>query len=369
MAILVTGTAASTPSRENPMRPSDTSREQILPFSTDRDLRHRFMVVNEDIPGNLRFGVLLEVLDRLAGEVSVDYVHAFMPKARVVTAALDEIVVRNVAGVGQDVRCCARINHVGRTSMEVGIRVEAVPGPTHLASCYFTMVAREGSGPADRGLPIPALEPADERERIRDARARERRAGQRGASIAVVELPSPEEFQLISSLYREREAPGFSGLLASQLVTETWERTYPEQDNPWKTIFGGYLMRRAYELSSICAELVAPNRPVLAAVNRINFLRPVQIGDKLHLISRVAYTSGSAVCVETWIERISRDRTARALSNSCLFTFVNVDDALVPRDVPPIYPTNHAEELRYLAARRNMRNLSGRTAKGWLAQL
>jgi acyl-coenzyme A thioesterase 9 len=348
------------------MRPSETSRERVLSLSTDLDLRRRFMVLNEPIPGNLRFGVLLEVLDQLAGDTAVAYVRLAFPSARVVTAALDEVIIRNVADVARDVRCCARINHVGRTSMEVGIRVESSPGPVHLASCYFTMVAREGDGDSEHGVSLPPLQPEDDAERARDARARARRAAYLAEAEKAMELPTPDEFVLIADLYRTQESPGFSGPLAGELVTETWERTYPEQDNPWKTIFGGYTMRRAYELSVICAERVSRYRPVLAAVNRINFFRPVHIGDKLHLTSRVVYTSGPIVCVETAIERLSRDRSVRALSNSCLFTFVNVDAQLVPQDVPPIFPSSHAEELRYLAARRNVRSLSKRTVKGWI---
>jgi acyl-coenzyme A thioesterase 9 len=349
------------------MRPSETSREQLLPFSTDPALRRRFMVLSEPIPGNLRFGALLEVLDQLAGDTAVAYAHRTLPQARIVTAALDEVIVRNVADVTRDLRCRARINHVGRTSMEVGIRVESAAEPSHVASCYFTMVAREGAGPAEHGVAVPPLELADETDRARAERALARRAAYRSEAEALVEPPTREEFLLVSDLYRTQEQPGFSGLRCSQLVTETWERTYPEQDNRWKTIFGGYLMRRAYELSSICAELVAPSRPVIAAVNRINFVRPVQIGDKLHLTSRVVYTAGPAVCVEASIERISRDRSVRALSNSCQFTFVNVDSALVPQPVPPVFPSSRAEETRYLAARRNLLSLSERAVKGRLA--
>jgi acyl-CoA hydrolase len=67
----------------------------------------------------------------------------------------------------------------------------------------------------------------------------------------------------------------------------------------------------------------------------------------------VVYTSGSFVCVEASIERLSRDRTSKALSNSCLFTFVNVDCDLVHRPVPAIYPVTYAEDARYLAAHRS----------------
>ena len=117
-------------------------------------------------------------------------------------------------------------------------------------------------------------------------------------------------------------------------------------------IFGGHLIRRAYEQSSICAEEVAPGRPVIVAVNRINFLQPVRMGDKLHLISRAVYSGDCSVCVETDILRISRDRKQIHLSNACVFTFVNVDDELCPRPVPRIHPTTYKEDASYLAAHR-----------------
>ena len=254
------------------MRPSETTREQLLPLSTDAELRRRFMVLREPIPGNFRFGVLLEVLDRLAGETALEYIWRFVPDAGAVTAALDEIVVRRAPDVTQDVRCSARINHVGRTSMEVGIRVESAAERTHLASCYFTMVARAHD--RSRSIEIPKLEPGDDLERVRAARAVTRRAAYRRELETAVEPPSRDEYMMLSALHRAQEAPGFQGLRASDLVAETWERTFPEQENPWRAIFGGYIMRRAYELSSICAERISQHghRPVIAAVNRITFI-------------------------------------------------------------------------------------------------
>ncbi len=187
-------------------------------------------------------------------------------------------------------------------------------------------------------------------------------------AAAAVEPPSRDEYLWLDRLHRAQEAPARSGSLASALVADSWERTYPEQENLSKVIFGGYIMRRAHELSSICAERIAPARPVIAAVNRVNFFEPVRIGDKLHLTSRVVHTQGPAICVETSIQRVSRDRTARALSNSCLFTFVNVGAALAPEDVPEVHPTTYAEDARAFAARRNLRSLLEHTSKGWLAR-
>src|SRR5207253_10182024 len=98
-------------------------------------------------------------------------------------------------------------------------------------------------------------------------------------------------------LHKAQDKPGFSGALVGGLVTEGWERTYPEQENVPTKIFGGYLVRRAYELASINAEEIAPDRPLIVAVNRINFLQPVRMGDKLHFVSRVVYTGDTSVCV------------------------------------------------------------------------
>ena len=65
-------------------------------------------------------------------------------------------------------------------------------------------------------------------------------------------------------------------------------------------------------------------------------------------------TAATARQVEAGIERISRDRTVKALSNSCLFTFANVDGDLQHHPVPTVYPTTYAEDARYLAAHRSL---------------
>ncbi len=251
--------------------------------------------------------------------------------------------------------------------MEVGLRVEAAEGTAHFASCHFTMVARSGDGPEATSLPVPPLEPGDEVSARRAARAVGRQRAWRAREAAATEPPSREEFELLSQLHRAQDVEGFVGLRAGRLVVESWERTYPEQENYSKVIFGGYIMRRAYELASICAERVAPGRPVVAAVNRINFFEPVRIGDKLRFTASVVYTQGPAICVQTAIERHSRDRTARALSNSCLFTFANVTPEMTLAGVPPVHPATYGEDARWLDARRNLHDILGRLREGpWL---
>lgn len=324
-----------------------------MPLGSDRALRRRFMVVDDDIPGNCRFGLLLEELDIMAEQTALNYVRHIHPKARVVTAAVDNIVVRNAVDVTRDILFKARINHVGRSSLEIGIRMEHSGAPgTHIASCYFTMVARGGEGDG-QSISLSPLEYKNELEKQRKAKAVAGREEYLRQQSLILEPPSRKEYEMLGALQKAQEEPGFSGLAAGRLIADSWERMYPEQEYVPQRIFGGYLIRRAYELSGICYELVALDRSIIAAVNRINFFHPVRIGDKLHFTSRVVYTNESFVCVEANIERISRDRTTKALSNTCQFTFVNVDLELNHRPVPPIYPGNYHEAARFLEADRN----------------
>jgi acyl-CoA hydrolase len=75
------------------------------------------------------------------------------------------------------------------------------------------------------------------------------------------------------------------------------------------------------------------------------------------------YTGRTSLCVEVTIQRISRDRVTKALSNTCVFTFVNVDDRMTPQPVPPVYPTTYAEDARYLEAHRRHERLKTRRAE------
>ena len=333
--------------------PNETSLYRTIPLSTDLAVRRRYKVLDEPIVGNFRFGLLLEDLDIMAEQAALGYARRFHPDVKVVTAAIDTIIVRHVVDIERDIQIDARINHVGKSSMVVGMRVEHTGNPaTHIASCYFTMVARGGEA-AEESRSLLPLDYAEELEERRAEKAQLEREQYRRQQNALEEPPSPEEYAMLRALHQAQEEAGFNGLRAGQLVVDAWERMYPEQEYVPHRIFGGYIIRRAYELSAICAELVAPDRALIAAVNRINFFHPVRLGDKLHYTCRVVFTSESFVCVEAGIERVSRDRTSKALSNSCLFTFVNVDKELKHQPVPPIYPTTYAEDARYLEAYRS----------------
>lgn len=338
---------------QNAITPHDTRYLFVLPFSTDPVLARRFLAKDSDIVGNIRFGKILESLDKVAENTALAYVHRFYPDARVVTAAVDSIVLRNPADTKHDLVFSAQINHVGKSSMEVGIRIECLgAGSNHLASCYFTMVARSTDCGEAKSLVLPPLQYQEEIDRNRYQKAELRRQAYRDGLAKAEEMPSLDEYLFLKKLHKEQEQPDFDGLRAGKLVLESTNKAYPEQENVPTTIFGGYLIRKAYELAALAAEMVAPDRAVPYQVNRINFNQPVLLGDQLKFTARVVYTGKTTIAVQTDIERFSRTDGNKSLSNSCLFTFRNVGNDMTPQPVPTIYPVTYAEDARLLNAYR-----------------
>lgn len=94
-----------------------------------------------------------------------------------VTAAMDEMAFLAPVHVGDILRASAQVNWAGRTSMEVGVRVDAEPWnqagtePVHVASAYLVFVAIDANGEA-REVPPLRPETADEERRWREAEIR-----------------------------------------------------------------------------------------------------------------------------------------------------------------------------------------------------
>lgn len=333
--------------------PHETRYLFVLPFSTDRDLARRFLVSERDMAGNIRFGKLLETLDKVAENTALAYVHRFYPAARVVTAAIDNIVVRNLADTMHDLVFSAQINHVGKSSVEVGIRIEHLGSRAcHVGSCYFTMVARSTDCEEAKSLTLPPLDYRTDQEKRRYEKANIRRQQYRDSLLKAEEMPSLEEYLFLKGLHKEQESAFFKGILAKELLLESHGRAYPDQENVPRTIFGGYLIRKAYELAALAAEMIAPGRAIPCMVNRINFNQPVLLGDQLKFSARVVYTGKTTISVQSDIERFNRGAGEKSLSNSCLFTFANVGSDMKPEEVPFIYPTTYAEDARFLNAYR-----------------
>lgn len=94
----------------------------------------------------------------------------------VVTASMDQLNFIAPIKKGWVVNLKASVNFVSRTSMEVGVKVEAENPLTselfHTASAYMTFVALDGNG---KPTSVPELELITDEEKRRYAAAKKRR--------------------------------------------------------------------------------------------------------------------------------------------------------------------------------------------------
>ena len=128
--------------------------------------------------GNVHGGTIMKLLDSAAGVVATRHC-----RSRVVTARIDEMSFLEPVFIGNVVTIKASVNDTGRTSLEVGVRVEAEDlqsGRTwHVGSAYLVFVSLGGDG-KPREVPPVLPESEDERRRQRDARERKSRRSRNG---------------------------------------------------------------------------------------------------------------------------------------------------------------------------------------------
>ena len=142
------------------------------PSESELTTARLMMPTDANVLGNVFGGSIMKYMDEVAAIVA--WRHA---GKNVVTASIDRMNFFAPAYVGNLLVLKASVNYVGRTSMEIGVRIEAQDPSTgrgtHTGSCYLTYVALDAKG---RPAPIPPLivTTASERRRFREARARRR---------------------------------------------------------------------------------------------------------------------------------------------------------------------------------------------------
>jgi acyl-CoA hydrolase len=133
-------------------------------------MSHLMMPQDANVAGNVHGGVIMKYVDNAGGVVAAR--HA---RCNVVTASIDRLDFHYPAFIGDLLTLKASINFVGKTSMEIGVRVETEDVRSgkvhHTASAYLTFVALDENG-RPKELPPLLLESDEDMRRNREARSR-----------------------------------------------------------------------------------------------------------------------------------------------------------------------------------------------------
>lgn len=134
-------------------------------------MSHLMLPTNANPDGHIHGGDIMKYIDNAAGVVAMK--HA---RTSVVTASIDRLDFHLPVHIGNLLILKASLNATGRSSMEIGVRVEAENLRTgvvsHIASAYLTFVALDDN---KRPTSVPHYEPTSDAAIRRRRKAQERK--------------------------------------------------------------------------------------------------------------------------------------------------------------------------------------------------
>ncbi|MGJ8585894.1 MAG: acyl-CoA thioesterase [Marinosulfonomonas sp.] len=127
---------------------------------------------------------------------------------------------------------------------------------------------------------------------------------------------------------------GFHGRQQDEGVLVIRTIAMPADTNPAGDIFGGWLMSQMDLAAGNLAGRVSQGRGATVAVEGMQFLRPVKVGDEVTLYAKLTKVGKTSmhVHVDAWAR--SRFAQAGAKVTEAEFVFVALDESGKPRQLP-----------------------------------
>jgi len=308
-----------------------------------------------------------EDLDALAGNIA--YSHVKDPSVNIVTASVDKIRLSGLPNLDNNQHMSGKATYVGNSSMEIRMqcKCDGVDEEPWMEA-YFTFVAvnRETKRP----MIIPPLEPETWLEKDQfeagQRRAQLRKEARKKSRNFETSLDSEVEKLAAELLFEAgplKNIPSLANphsILMEQTKLQNCELAQPQTANLANQIFGGFLMRRAFDLAYATAYVFAGCRPRFMEVDQVAFTIPINVGDLTNFQAQVIYANVHdevrgfniyhgqkniplvSIEVSAWV--VEPEQASAKLSNKFTYTFA-VDSGTNIRNVLPV----NMEEARKMA--------------------
>ncbi|CAF3016783.1 unnamed protein product [Rotaria sp. Silwood2] len=340
--------------------------EAIIPLASEIKLRERYA----NFENKVRFGRILEDLDTMAVHIAYKHNSPQLIKSinvhplAIVTAAVDriEVAIPHMQ-MDRDIRLSGFTSFVGKSSMEVTLKIDQDNNGTweHVLHALFVLAARDPRTKKSAKMnPLVGSTEKDNAIIKQGQLNRQRRLAEQDKSLFKIP-PDTAESTIIHNLFLKTITPSTSIFRARLLVENSmWiEETilrnmhicHPEQRNLYNKIFGGYLMRKSFELAWTAASLFAKQSLSTLAVDDIMFQRPVEIGSLLFLSAMVVYVEDNKIQTRVHAEVVDIHTTNRATTNVFYFIFKTKDNK---QPLGHVVPKTYAEAMMYLDGKRHL---------------
>lgn len=316
-------------------------------------------------------GQILAWIDIAAGVAAKRHTNRFC-----VTASVDAVHFFAPVKLGDTCTVKATVNRVWKTSMEVGVKVEAEDMRTgkrrYCCHAYLTFVALKNA----EALQIPPVlvQTSDERRRFHDANVRrEERVARRAAVptpavIAPYErkespmtpIPSPSR-RILALDDSSPLKPLARQVTCSETYTEVVEIVFPEHANSLGISFGGQIMRWMEYCAAIAANRLCRTHVLIASIDSLTFLSPTRVGDIVTIRGIVSATFDHSIEIYVTVE--TEHHGERMITNDGWLTAVSVNADGELLRVKQVLPESQQEiDRQRAAAVRRERRLQERNA-------
>jgi len=345
----------------------DSYDSAIIPLGSDKLVRDRYM----SHIGGVRIGRLLEDMDIFA--VHLVFKHTLLPDLppnatfspfSIVTALVDRIFVHGKLVQDQDIKLSGHVTWVGRSSAESTLILEQKRNNgvwERVTEASFVLVARDPTN--TKGAVLNRLVAETEEEKILFERGQKNTAARKECAKDSLfrNPPTENEKMLIHDFFiktvdhaalsfKARVKPDNSVWMEDAKL-KNLVLCQPENRNRFNKIFGGFIMRQAFELAWANVYIFGKERPFIAYMDDISFEAPVEVGSLLYFNSQISFVHDQYVQVRVSAEVLDPHTGDMKVTNVFHYTF-----ELRKGKPRMIIPKTYHESMMYLNSRRHFLN-------------
>jgi uncharacterized protein (TIGR00369 family) len=133
----------------------------------------------------------------------------------------------------------------------------------------------------------------------------------------------------------------------SESVTTLTELMIPSYANFGGKVHGGILLSLMDKIAYVCGTKHAENYCVTVAVEGVEFLSPVEVGDLVHLMASVNYVGNTTMIIGIRVESLNPRTKVTKHTNSCYFTMAAKDENGNLTEVPGLIIENEVQLIRF----------------------
>jgi acyl-CoA hydrolase len=147
------------------------------------------------------------------------------------------------------------------------------------------------------------------------------------------------------------------GKTVAESAAQMVEVVLPNDANPLGNLLGGRVMHLIDIAGAISAQRHARSQVVTVAVDNLDFLYPIRVGEHVVLRAHMTRAFRTSMEVEVRVYREDYLTGETRQTSSAFVSYVAIDAAGKPQEIPPLIPRTKEEKRRYreALARRRLR--------------